>query len=101
MFEHFLIKEQQRAQCLVLRRCRYIAGPRRIREKLRDLPHAHFFWMSQLMETDEALDPIAIRSLRSQAVMLQPQDITRLVEELLGLLPATGRGTDATVMIRF
>jgi len=34
------------------------------------------------METDEALDPIAIRSLRSQAVMLQPQDIARLVEEL-------------------
>ena len=49
------------------------------------------------METDEALDPMAIRSLRSQAVMLQPQDIARLVEELLGLLAATARGRDATV----
>jgi hypothetical protein len=38
--------------------------------------------MSQMMETDEALDPIAIRSFRPKAVMLQPEDITRLIEQL-------------------
>jgi hypothetical protein len=46
--------------------------------------------MSQLMETDEALDPIAIRSFRPQAIMLESQDIARVIEQLLGLAPRSG-----------
>ncbi len=87
LFEHLLIEKQQRAQCLVLRRCRHISDPSQMCEELRDLRYTHFLWMSQVMETNEALDPIAIRSFRAKTVMLQPQDITRLIEELFGLAP--------------
>jgi hypothetical protein len=65
-----------------------------MREKLRDLCHAHFLRVSQVIETDEALYLIAIRPFRPKTVMLQPQYITRLIEKLSG----TAGGADARVM---
>jgi hypothetical protein len=46
--------------------------------------------MSQLMKMDEPLNSVAIRSFRPQAVMLQPQDIARLIQKLFGLAPWIG-----------
>jgi hypothetical protein len=42
------------------------------------------------METDEALNPITIRSFGPKAVVFQAQDIARVIEELFRL--ATGDG---------
>ena len=56
-------------------------------EEVRDLRRAHVFGVPQAMEPNEPFDPIAIRSFCSQAVMLQAQDITRLIEQLFRLAP--------------
>jgi hypothetical protein len=80
LFEDLLVKKQNRAQSLVLCRCRHVTNARQVSEKLRDLFRAHFARMTQMMESDKALDPIAIGSLRPQTVVLQTQDIARLVE---------------------
>ena len=39
------------------------------------------------MEMDEALNPVAIRSFRSETIMLQTQNIARLIQQLFGLAP--------------
>ena len=39
------------------------------------------------MEMDEALNPVAIRSFRSETIMLQTQNIARLIQQLFRLAP--------------
>src|SRR5260370_1884913 len=94
LFEDLLVKKQDRTESLVLRRCRYITNPGQVGEKLRDLRRAHLVGMTQLMETDKALDPVAIRAFRSQTVVLEAQDIAGLIEYFFGLVCAVGRGYD-------
>src|SRR6266446_7512254 len=92
LFEDALVKKQDRTQSLVLGRCRYITNARQVGEKLRDLRRAHLAGMTQMMETDKALDPVAVRAFRSQTVVFEAQDIAGLLEYFFGLVCAVGRG---------
>ena len=50
------------------------------------------------MKMDEALYPVAIRSFGPYAIMLQTQDITRLIQQLFGFASGFAGGTEVSVM---
>jgi hypothetical protein len=54
--------------------------------------------MSQVMKMDEALNPVAIRSFRPQTVMLQAQDVARLIQQLFALAPWVARDAEVDAM---
>jgi hypothetical protein len=81
-----LVEKQKRAQCLILGRGGNIAIAHQMSEKGGHFRFAHLFRVSQMMEANKTLDPVAIGTLRPQAIMLQSQNITNLVQQLFRLV---------------
>src|SRR5437667_4815914 len=94
LFEDLLVKKQDRAEGLILGRGRHVTNSRQVRKKLCDLGCAHLVRMTQMMKPDKALDPVAIRSFRSQTVVFKAQNVERLVEKFFRLACDVSRGYD-------
>jgi len=63
--QHLAVKEQQRRQRLILRRCRHLAIDRQIGQKRLDLERTHFARMAFAVEQDEAPYPEEILTFRA------------------------------------
>src|SRR5690606_25950204 len=76
------VQEQQRRQRLVLRPGRHVALGRKQGQERLDLPLPDLPRVALAIDQDETPDPAHVRLLRTQAVMLQPQPLPPLVEQL-------------------
>ena len=79
--EHVAIQEQQRALRLILRRRRDVARGGEVREEAHEVITAQFRRVAVAVETDKAFDPVDVRLLDAQAVMLEADDVPHPVEE--------------------
>ena len=91
-FQHFPIKEQQRRQRLVLRRSRHTAGHRELRQKRFHLRPAHLARVALAVKENEPADPVQVRILRPQAVVLHADPFANLVEQFWGCHAVTPGG---------
>ena len=80
--ENFAIEEQQRSQRLILRRGRDPPLGCEVRQERFDLGPAHLPRVAFAVEVDEAARPVQVGVFRAQAVVLHPQAISVLVEQL-------------------
>jgi hypothetical protein len=79
--EAFIVRKQQRVQCLVLSRGSHVALGHQMGEKCFCLGPAQFLRMTFLVEQDKALDPADIGLLRSVGILFQAQDLTYAVAQ--------------------
>jgi hypothetical protein len=79
--ENFPVQEKQRASRLILRGRGDMARDRKIGEKRLDFRRAHRRRMLLAVKMDVASNPVAIRLLGANAVVLQPDPMPNLVEE--------------------
>src|SRR5262249_20331837 len=89
--QHLSIQEQERAQCLVLRRRRHAALDGEGAEESRDLRPPHLQGMPLAVEDDVASDPRDVRLLGTAAVVAGAQALPHAVEQS-GLRRVTDRG---------
>ncbi len=80
--EYISVKKEQSGQCLVLRRGADLLLHGQMREERVDLRLAHLVGVANVVETDVALHPLAVRLLRSRAVMARLQSVVHAVHEL-------------------
>ena len=83
--ENLPVQEQKCAQRLILRRCAHAPRDGEVGEELRDLVFSHFAGVTQVVVTDEPLDPADIRLLRAWAVMPSADGAADLVEQFRAL----------------
>ena len=79
--EHLLVKEEQGAEGLVLRRGRDLPFDSQVREEGVDLGRAHLPRMTLVVEEDEALDPSGVGVLGADAVVADAAGRANLVEQ--------------------
>lgn len=79
--QHLLVQKQNRRQRLVLRGRRNITAHRQITEKGLHFRRAHILWMSVLMKTNEAPDPLQIDSFGTNRIVSQSNLPSHLVEQ--------------------
>ena len=84
-FENLTVQEQKCAQRLILRRCADAACDGEAREEVGDLLFSHFTGVTQVVVSDELLDPADIGLLRAWAVMPGADGAADLVEQLRAL----------------
>jgi hypothetical protein len=84
--EDFLIEEEQSAQGLVLRGRCYMTVYGQVDQKRFDFHSPHLGRMAFLMKQNKPLCPIDVGIFRPDGVMLRAQDVTYLIEQLLGAL---------------
>lgn len=70
LFQHLVVKENQRIECQVLGGGSHLALNGQPGEKGVDLGSAKLHGMTQLMETDEIADPVPVGLLSADAVMM-------------------------------
>jgi hypothetical protein len=88
--EHLLVKKEQRAQCLVLRRRGNVSIYSKVGEKSGDFLLAHVAGMPFAVKKNKATDPIDADLFSANAVMLYPQLPAHAVKQLW-------RGSDGSV----
>ena len=93
--EDFPVQEQQRAARLILRRRGDMARDREIGEKRLDFRRAHRRRMALAVKMDVASNPVDIRLLGADAVMLQPDPMANLVEQTCRMRNRVHRMSDA------
>jgi hypothetical protein len=79
--QHLEVEEEERAECLVLRRGGDGAVGGEVREELADLVRAHLCGVALAVVEDEALDPVDVGALGADAIMVQPQAPPHLLEK--------------------
>ena len=79
--QDFPVQEQQRAARLVLRGRSDMARDREIGQKSLDFRRAHRRRMALAVKMDVASNPVDIRLLGPDAVMLQPDPLANLIDE--------------------
>ncbi len=82
--------EEERAKGLILGRCGDVSGPRKMGKKPCHFRFAHLGRVTHPVETDKARDPIAVRPLGPQAVVLQSHYIPDPIEQSLFGLAGDG-----------
>ena len=92
--KNLLVEKQNRAQGLILRRRRHVAGHGKMREERLNLDLAHFARVPLAVEDDEAANPVGVSLLGADAVVAHPDRVTHPIEETR----RSGRGR--TVRIR-
>ncbi len=81
LIKYGFIEKHQCIQRLVLGVGRYIAGNRKVAQKITYLGCAHFPWMSLAMKNNESLYPAHVRLLCSYTVMAYPDSPDDFVQE--------------------
>ena len=89
-FQHLLVKKQQCRQRLILCARRDIAFDGQMRQKLLDFEHAHRIGMLDAMKADIALRPVDVSPLGPNGEMLDPRDVTDLIQQLHNSPPFVG-----------
>jgi hypothetical protein len=79
--EHLLVKEENRAQRLILGGSANVALRSEMTEKSLDLGLSHFGRVPAGMENHETLYPIGICLLGSNAIVQRPQAIAQLIQQ--------------------
>src|SRR5437868_10126062 len=79
--KNVFIKKEQRAERLILGGGRHPAITGEMGKKRAHFRFTHFSGMTHRVKTDKALDPIPIRSFRTQAVVLKTHDIAHLIDQ--------------------
>ncbi len=79
--QHFAIKKQQRRQRLALRGRGYVALHRQTGQKGLHISLAQLARVTLAMKENVAFNPADICRFGTQAVMLQPQAITHLIQQ--------------------
>src|SRR3569833_2468312 len=82
LIQHFLIKEQNGAQGLILRRRRHIPLRRKVGQESVHLLHPHLRGVLLAVKKNKPFDPINIRLFRAYAVMLDPDFLPHLLQQL-------------------
>src|SRR5439155_15339393 len=78
--QYLAIEEQQCAACNILGRGGYVPLDRQVGEKSDNLRTSHFSRVSLAVEKNEASNPVDVRLLRPDAVMLETDALTHLIE---------------------
>src|SRR5580704_9427925 len=81
MFEDFFVEKKQRAQRLVLGRGCDVKVACKMSQKFGDFLLGHFSRVSFAVVDDEALDPVDVSLLGTDAVMFAADDVPHLVEQ--------------------
>ncbi len=83
-FQHVAVEEDERAQRLILRRCRHALLDRERRQELPDFLGPHRLRMALAVINDEPAHPVDIRLLRAPAPVPDTQGIADLIEQPRG-----------------
>ena len=78
---HFFVKEEYCAEGLILGRGGDPFIDCKMREKRTNLSFAHIIRVAFIVKEDESLDPMPVSLLSSQAIVLQANDVSNLVDE--------------------
>ena len=82
--QNLAIEEQQRTACKILRRSRHIPLDREVGEKSDYFRTSHFSRVSLAVEKNEASNPVDVCLLGANAVVLETDALTHLVEKRNG-----------------
>jgi hypothetical protein len=92
--QHLPVKEQQRALRLVLRRSSNLQIDSQVSQKRFDVRTRQIRRMAIAMKANEAFDPVDIRLLGAQAVVLEADPVANLVDQpRSGGVPRHGLGS--------
>lgn len=83
--EDLLVQEQDGTLCLVLRRCGDSANNREVGQKRLDLRRPQLDRVALAVKPDEAFNPIDIRLLGANAVMLEADLVPETIEQSAGV----------------
>ena len=79
--EHFIVKEEERAERLILGRSSDAFVDCQVREKRADFGLSHFIRMAFTVKEDELFDPAPVRLFGSEAIVFETNDGADLIDK--------------------